>query len=1301
MRMDSDCGHLCTSPPERGGDPGGARETPASIADRRPDGLGGASPASPGSGGLSGSGFIGSGDGGADGSSRQDDGTPWLPDHRLIRVVGKGGFGEVWIGQHRETLEPVAAKIIPSNDRAKQETELAGLRQLRGKVRGEGQQHLAWIEQVGRSGEFLYCVMELADSAIPGPLVFETYEPLSLDVRLRQGRVDPEECLQIARQIAEGLAFLRSLDLQHGDLKPGNVLRVRDRWKLTDYSTLGGSDHRVRYGTTNYRPSDRRSDADVDQFALGVILHQLVTGQRPSGSVPADAWPTGRLGQELRRICLRMLKEQRSAQFAHLADVAKELETLSRRGDARGGPACHACGESIDPRDQFCGHCSAPLWSSCPFCEDRNPVARAFCGGCGGPVRNWSILLSELEQAASDLTGEREPAVAERLRERIEPLWAEIVRDLARVPASSATRRGRGVTMVSSTGTRVERLRDSIEQRARFDQELDAARRSGDPDRFESVLREARRTAPECRRFATAVAELPAMRERIAWKRRLTRLGQPHLHANALSEPMLEAALRALRLESPSDPEVLSELTKVRATLETELGTRVRGRLLERAQVHREMGRPLECLGWLRRVEARGLADDAVRSEIATTAARLEQAWLPDLRLQAERLLAGAGAHRPLRRLANVISVVAPQRKEIWRPLEAQWRQRRAAWLVDRLLDRAKAAARHLDDTTSSIWIANAMRVAGRSAELSARIEEVRVGIRTGFLEVNRRRAAAEQAIGEGRIADAMRELDRCLELAPEVSLLQAMRGEAGRLAAAQPGRRRRRLLAVAAVVLPIVAASAVMVWQGVNYLRMGAAISAAESQGGDRSLLIALRDEAADRGRLPLGDWGLVSRMDELWQRSWLQTYGEGSLLQMKTALGLNELGAWLTAGGEAAPALLGQLAKMVQRSRDAAASSLDDDDAWRGAVASWRAMIAVPDRVRSRVTMDPAWETYLRSLRRSAVPTDVASFEGTGQTPQIEPPAVQRWLDRRDLLAGDASDVPGAGEAVEAIDAALLRWGDLEPSRIGREQQALEAEIWSAEWVEDRRPIGARIDRLLQWTTAAASLPGAHGAAWSDAQRHSERLAGVWEDLDQPRMRWTAGGLARDEAAAAGHDPIEHFDPARFEFRPVPYGGTVMLVGWTEVTEAQWAAVRNERSAGGIDPALPRTGMSPAEAQRFVETLGTVEWAGRTWRAFLPIEAQWEAARRGASPGRVGEIAAGASGAVHLVPPGESRFGLRSMLGNVREWLQGDGELGDCVGLSFDDPERQDPRRRPGMADPRIGLRIYLLQERDAKAP
>ncbi len=181
---------------------------------------------------------------------------PEVPDLELLRRIGQGGFGEVWLAVNRATGRLRAVKLIP----------LHGHR------------------------------MDPADDLSGGPANAEPdYRPATLARRLEQGPLPTGECRETARQLLSGLAHLHAAGMIHRDVKPANCLWVGRQLKLADFGLLTAANSQAsRLGTVKYMPPDGRMDARADVFAAGLVLYELLTG------LPAEAFP--RLGTRAREI---------------------------------------------------------------------------------------------------------------------------------------------------------------------------------------------------------------------------------------------------------------------------------------------------------------------------------------------------------------------------------------------------------------------------------------------------------------------------------------------------------------------------------------------------------------------------------------------------------------------------------------------------------------------------------------------------------------------------------------------------------------------------------------------------------------------------------------------------------------------------------------------------------------------------------------------------------------------------------------------------------------------------------------
>ena len=123
-----------------------------------------------------------------------------------------------------------------------------------------------------------------------GPyLVLELLRGETLEARLERERLAAAECVRVAVEIARALAHAHAAGVAHRDLKPGNVFLCEDgRVKVLDFGMAHAFGRRkIEGGTPAFMAPEQRSGAPEDErsdvFALGVILHRMLTGALPPG----------------------------------------------------------------------------------------------------------------------------------------------------------------------------------------------------------------------------------------------------------------------------------------------------------------------------------------------------------------------------------------------------------------------------------------------------------------------------------------------------------------------------------------------------------------------------------------------------------------------------------------------------------------------------------------------------------------------------------------------------------------------------------------------------------------------------------------------------------------------------------------------------------------------------------------------------------------------------------------------------------------------------------------------------------
>jgi serine/threonine protein kinase/tetratricopeptide (TPR) repeat protein len=209
-----------------------------------------------------------------------------VPEHDLRWIIGRGGYGEVWLARHHRLGVNRAIKVIrrASFEEARPfQRELEGIRVYEPVSRGHS--NLIPILHVGGGEDHFYYIMELAD-----PVRSATgaeYAPRTLRSELKvRGPLPVVEVVEIGAAIASALAHLHAHGLVHRDVKPSNVIFVSGSAKLADIGLVTGiSDSRSYVGTEGYIPPEGPGIPSADCYGLGKLLYELSTG------LDRNAWP--------------------------------------------------------------------------------------------------------------------------------------------------------------------------------------------------------------------------------------------------------------------------------------------------------------------------------------------------------------------------------------------------------------------------------------------------------------------------------------------------------------------------------------------------------------------------------------------------------------------------------------------------------------------------------------------------------------------------------------------------------------------------------------------------------------------------------------------------------------------------------------------------------------------------------------------------------------------------------------------------------------------------------------------------
>jgi serine/threonine protein kinase len=286
--------------------------------------------------------------------------------YRVERLLGRGGFGLVYLAYDDQLARSVAIKVPHAHLIVRPRDAEAYLAEAR-TVANLDHPNIVPVYDVGSTEQF------------PCFVVSKFIDGTSLSTRLKQSRLSLHEAVELVVTVAEALQHAHKQGLVHRDIKPGNILLDKTGKPFVVDFGLALRERDVGKepcfaGTPAYmspeqaRGEGHRVDGRSDIFSLGIMFYELLTGRRPfQGDSQAEVlekittievrpprqWDET-IPKELERICLKSLSKRASERYTTAKDMADDLRYWLRSscGDRTAAVADHALQELLPTPNQ-------------------------------------------------------------------------------------------------------------------------------------------------------------------------------------------------------------------------------------------------------------------------------------------------------------------------------------------------------------------------------------------------------------------------------------------------------------------------------------------------------------------------------------------------------------------------------------------------------------------------------------------------------------------------------------------------------------------------------------------------------------------------------------------------------------------------------------------------------------------------------------------------------------------------------------------------------------------------------------
>ncbi|RYD41307.1 MAG: serine/threonine protein kinase, partial [Verrucomicrobiaceae bacterium] len=256
----------------------------------------------------------------------------------MVSLIGRGGMGVVYRARQKSLHRQVALKLL-APERAGDPMFARRFEREARSLAALNHPHIVGVHDFGEAGGYFYLLMEYVDG-------------VNLRQLIQSRRLTPDEALGIILPVCDALQAAHDLGIVHRDVKPENLLIGRNGIvKIADFGIARMMDepaveciwqtmpdspggYSLAVGTPDYAAPEQRSSAPSDHradiYSLGVVLYEMITGERPGVGVIIPPSRCAAVDMRIDDVLLQALQEDPDQRFRTVAEFRESVKLAGK-----------------------------------------------------------------------------------------------------------------------------------------------------------------------------------------------------------------------------------------------------------------------------------------------------------------------------------------------------------------------------------------------------------------------------------------------------------------------------------------------------------------------------------------------------------------------------------------------------------------------------------------------------------------------------------------------------------------------------------------------------------------------------------------------------------------------------------------------------------------------------------------------------------------------------------------------------------------------------------------------------------